>query len=349
MDLSRLQLPPGFEIETWSDQVPDARQMAAGAPGVVYVGSRALGQVRAVVDDNHDGRVDRVVVIAHGLEMPTGVAYRDGSLYVGAVNRILRFDRIDSRLDAPPAPVVVVDDLPTDAHHGWKYLDFGPDGRLYVPVGAPCNVCLRPLPYAAILRLRADGSGREVVAQGVRNSVGFAWHPLTKQLWFTDNGRDWLGDDLPSCELNRVSRDGEHFGFPFVHGKATRDPDFFALAEHQDFTPPVLELGAHVAPLGLLFYTGAQFPAEFRNALLVAEHGSWNRSRKSGYRVVRVVLDETGNVVREEPFISGWLEGERASGRPVAFLQLPDGSVLLSDDKAGMIYRITYREGAHGA
>lgn len=348
VELSRLQLPPGFVIEAWADQVPDARQMAAGAPGVVYVGSRALGQVRAVVDQDQDGRADRVVVIAHGLEMPTGLAYRDGSLYVGAVDRILRYDGIDARLDAPPEPVVVVDDLPTDAHHGWKYLDFGPDGRLYVPVGAPCNVCLKPLPYASILRMRADGSEREVVAEGVRNSVGFAWHPVTQQLWFTDNGRDWLGDDLPPCELNRVTRVGEHFGFPFVHGKATRDPDFFALAERKDFTPPAFELGAHVAPLGLLFYTGTQFPAEYRNALLVAEHGSWNRSRKSGYRVTRMVLDDAGKVVGEEPFITGWLDGEQAAGRPVAFLQLQDGSVLLSDDRGGMIYRISYRGAARG-
>ena len=343
VDLSRLQLPPGFVIEPWAEHVPDARQMAAGPPGVVFVGSRALGQVRAVVDTDLDGRADRVLVIAHGLEMPTGVAYQDGDLYVGAVERILRFSKIDSRLDAPPEPEVVVDDLPSDAHHGWKYLDFGPDGLLYVPVGAPCNVCLKPLPYASILRMRADGSARETVAEGVRNSVGFAWHPVTRELWFTDNGRDWMGDDLPACELNRVTRDGEHFGFPFVHGSATRDPEFFDRATRRDFTPPVFELGAHVAPLGILFYTGSQFPADYRNGLLVAEHGSWNRSRKSGYRVVRLVLDEAGTVVREEAFITGWLDGEQASGRPVAFLQQPDGSVLLSDDKGGLIYRVSYR------
>ena len=342
VDLARLQLPPGFVVSVWAD-VPDARQMALSPRGIVYVGSRTLGQVRAVEDVDRDGRADRVRVIASGLEAPTGLAYRDGSLYVGAVSRILRFDEVDANVQSPLAPVAVADDLPTDAHHGWKTLAFGPDGLLYVPVGAPCNVCLKPLPYASILRMRADGSARETVAEGVRNTVGFAWHPVTRQLWFTDNGRDWLGDDQPSCELNRLTRAGQHFGFPFVHGKAVQDPDFHALASRSDFTPPVFELGPHVAPLGLLFYTGSQFPADYRNSLLVAEHGSWNRSRKNGYRVMRLVLDDAGNVLREEPFITGWLRDEEVSGRPVAFLQLPDGSVLLSDDKAGVIYRITYR------
>ena len=342
VDLAQLQLPSGFHLERYAGPVPDARQMALGGRGIVYVGSRTLGQVRALLDDNHDGVAERVVIVASGLEMPTGIAYRDGSLYVAAVNRIYRFDDIDTQL-AAARPVVVVDDLPSDTHHGWKYLGFGPDGLLYVPVGAPCNVCMRPLPYASILRMRPDGSGREIVAQGIRNSVGFAWHPATGQLWFTDNGRDWLGDDVPSCELNRVSRLGEHFGFPFEHAPALADPDFGALRPAEPLTPAAHALGPHVAPLGMLFYGGHQFPTDYRHNLLIAEHGSWNRSRKNGYRVVRLVLDENGLIQREEPFVTGWLRNEDASGRPVDLLELPDGSVLLSDDKAGLVYRITYR------
>jgi glucose/arabinose dehydrogenase len=255
---------------------------------------------------------------------------------------VLRFDDIGGRLDDPPSPVLVTDDLPDDRHHGWKSIDFGPDGWLYVPVGAPCNVCLRDPPYATIQRMRPDGSARETWVRGVRNSVGFAWHPATGEMWFTDNGRDMLGDDVPSCELNRVTAQGQHFGFPFVHGGDVPDPEYAAPPDAPAFIPPAVKLGAHVAPLGVLFYTGQQFPAAYRGSLLLAEHGSWNRSAPVGYRLVHVRLNGS-EVVRREVFASGWLQGEQVSGRPVDLEQLPDGSVLVSDDDAGVIYRISYQ------
>jgi len=342
VDLSRLHLPPGFEIELYAANVPEARQMALSPAGVLYVGSRNRGEVRALVDEDHDGRVDRMVVIARGLRMPTGLAFRDGSLFVAAVDRILRYDQIDTLIDTPPAPAVLTDDLPQDAAHGWKTLRFGPDGWLYFAIGAPCNICAPPPPYASIQRIRADGSSRETYASGIRNSVGLAFDPANGELWFTDNGRDWLGDDLPSCELNHATAQGQHFGYPYVHGLATADPEFAAQAPERVFTPPALELGAHVAPLGLMFYTGAQFPPAFRRSLLVAEHGSWNRSRKSGYRVMQIRLDERGKVLGQSPWVTGWLEGERAWGRPVDLLQMPDGAVLIADDTAGVIYRVSY-------
>ena len=340
-DLSRLKLPPGFEIAVYAE-VPEARQMALSPGGVLYVGSRTRGEVRAVVDSNRDGTADRVVVIDQGLEMPTGLAWHDGSLYVAAVSRILRYDQIDQRLDAPPEPVVVSANFPRDRHHGWKYLSFGPDGWLYVPVGAPCNICLSEPPYATIQRMRPDGSELQTYASGVRNSVGMRFHPVTQELWFTDNGRDWLGDDEPPCELNRATGPGQHFGYPFVHGRAIPDPDFGKRKPPQALTPPVLEMGAHVAPLGLMFYAGSQFPADYHHALLIAEHGSWNRSRKSGYRVTRVALDEAGKVKSRSPFITGWVVDEEAWGRPVDVVETPTGEVLISDDLAGVIYRVRY-------
>jgi len=342
IDLAHIRLPPGFRIEIYADDVPNARQMARGADGVLYVGTRSAGAVYAVVDADGDYRADAVKRIAHGLNMPSGVAWRNGSLYVAEVQRVLRFDDIGSRLDDPPSPVVVTDDLPHDRHHGWKSIDFGPDGWLYVPVGAPCNVCLRDPPYATIQRMQADGSARETWVQGVRNSVGFAWHPDTGEMWFTDNGRDMLGDDRPSCELNRVTQQGQHFGFPYVHGGDVPDPGYSVPADAPDFTPPALKLGAHIAPLGVLFYTGQQFPAAYRGSMLIAEHGSWNRSEPVGYRLVHVTLNGS-EVERQEVFASGWLRNEQVSGRPVDLEQLPDGSVLVSDDEAGAIYRIRYQ------
>ncbi len=337
-----LQVPPGFEISVYADAVPDARQMALSPRGVLYVGSRQRGEVRAVVDEDGDGRADHVKIIATDLVMPTGVAYRDGSLWVADVSRILRFDDIDHHLDAPPTPVVVVKDLPSDRHHGWKAIGFGPDGLLYVPIGAPCNICDPALPYASILRMRVDGGGRETVARGVRNSVGMAWHPRTGELWFTDNGRDWLGDDLPSCELNHVTAPGQHFGYPYFHGAGTPDPEFAARAPALKFTPSALELGGHVAPLGLAFYTGKQFPAGFKDTLFIAEHGSWNRSRKSGYQVVQVTLDAQGKPGKAVPFITGWLQDEMAWGRPTDIVQTPAGELLIADDQAGVVYRVRY-------
>ncbi len=358
LPLGSISLPPGFSIAVYASDVPNAREMARSPSGILYVGSRTAGKVYAVVDRDGDFRADRVVTIASGLEMPNGVAYRDGSLYVAEVSRILRFDGIDDHLDDPPRPVVVRDDFPTDRHHGWKYIAFGPDGKLYVPVGAPCNICDPQDPiYATITRMDPDGSHREIFAEGIRNTVGFAWHPETGVLWFTDNGRDMLGNDRPPDELNRAPKRGMHFGYPYCHGGDIPDPELGAPGACAKYTPPVQKLGPHVASLGPLFYTGTMFPAEYKNQIFIAEHGSWNRDTPIGYRVTLVRLAGGGagqgdpvHATSYEPFAQGWLPGNGTSrgagdawGRPVALLQLPDGSVLLSDDRAGVIYRITYQ------
>jgi len=339
--LDRVKLPPGFVVSLFADNLPDARSMALGAGDVLFVGTRKAGKVYALRFSG--GRATQTITLASGLNMPNGVAFRDGALYVAEVNRILRFDDVEARLDRPQTPVVVTDRFPTDTHHGWKFIRFGPDGMLYVPVGAPCNVCEQdPARYALISRIKPDGGGYEVVARGVRNSVGFDWQPETRELWFTDNGRDMLGDDLPSDELNRVSRAGLHFGFPYCHQGDLPDPQFGQGRSCAEFAPPAANLGAHVAALGMRFYTGGQFPPEYRNNIFIAEHGSWNRSKKSGYRVQRVVVAE-GKVVKQEVFAEGWLQGESAWGRPVDVEVMRDGSLLVSDDHAGAIYRISYQ------
>lgn len=340
--LDRIRLPEGFVIEKYA-HVPNARQMAWGERGTLFVGSREAGRVHAVTDADGDGTGELVRVVASGLRMPSGVAFRDGSLYVAAVNRILRYDDIENRLDDPPRPVTVTDVLPSDRSHGWKVLSFGPDGMLYVPVGAPCNVCANRNPYAQILRMNPDGSGIEKFANGVRNSVGFAWHPETGDLWFTDNGRDMMGDDIPPCELNRAHSPGLHFGFPHCHGGTIPDPRFGDEAPCGDFEPPARALGPHVAPLGLAIHSGRGVPEEYRGAVFIAEHGSWNRSRKIGYRVTLVRLDPSGTrALGYEPFAEGWLRDESAWGRPADVLEAPDGSLLVADDLADAVYRIRY-------
>lgn len=350
LPLDKIRLPEGFTIEVYADSVPDARQMALSPSGVLYVGSRRDGRVHAVVDSDGDMKGEEIFVIAEDLEMPSGLAYRDGSLYVAAVSRILRYDDIDSHLKDPPEPVIVVDDLPTERHHGWKFIDFGPDGKLYVPVGAPCNVCERPDPFATVLRMNADGSEREVYARGIRNSVGFAWHPLTGELWITDNGSDNISDDpaitddLPSCELNHAPEPGMHFGYPYYHQGDTPDPEFGEGRTADEFVLPAVLLGPHVAPLGIDFYTGTMFPESYRNQAFIAEHGSWNRREKIGYRVKLVHFDEDGLTTGQEVFAKGWLEGDTNWGRPVDVETLPDGSILISDDQANAIYRVTYSE-----
>jgi glucose/arabinose dehydrogenase len=336
---SDITLPPGFQISVYAGDVPNARQMAAGPDGIVFVGSRSEGKVYAAV--NRDGR-HRVHVLASGLNQPSGLAFRDGSLYVAAVNRILRFRDVARDPERPPKPEVVSDAYPSDAHHGWKFIAFGPDGRLYVPIGAPCNVCLPPGPlHSTITRLDIAGGRPEVVARGVRNSVGFDFQPETGELWFTDNGRDWLGEDQPPDELNRLTRPGEHFGFPYCHGDGLRDPEHNAGRACSEFTSPARLLGPHVAALGMRFYTGRMFPERYRGGIFIAEHGSWNRSTPIGYRVTFVKV-EGGRATSYEPFASGWLKSGSASGRPADVLVLSDGSLLVSDDKAGRIYRITY-------
>ena len=345
----RLSVPKGFQIELLTDAVPNARAMTLGryadGKGVLYVGSMGEGKVYAVELDQ--GRARGVHTIASGLSLPAGVAYRNGQLYVSAVTRILRFDGIDDHLDRPPAPAIVTDKLPAETHHGAKFIGFGPDGWLYVAVGAPCNVCVPDAAHGLILRMKPDGSASETVARGVRNSVGFDWSPTDQALWFTDNGRDMMGDDMPSDELNRLQRAGQHFGFPYCHQGDTLDPEFGAQKSCSEFVPPAAQLGAHVASLGMRFYNGNQFPADYRGNVFIAEHGSWNRSTRSGYRVVRAVLDAQGRVLRHEPFVQGWLQNnvigrETVLGRPADVLMLPDGSMLISDDLGGAIYRVRY-------
>lgn len=343
--LDKLRLAEGFSIETYASDVSNVRQMVLSNEGIVYAGSRDAGKVYAVADLNGDFSADTVYTIDEDLRLPSGVAYRKGSLYVGAVNRILRYDNIDNRLDNPPDPVVVTDSYPTEGHHGWKFIAFGPDDKLYVPVGAPCNICNPDKEmYASITRMNPDGTDREIVAHGVRNSVGFDWHPETGDLWFTDNGRDWLGDDRPPCELNHLTERGQHFGYPYKHGTDIWDPEFGEQGKRsgQTFRSPARELDPHVAPLGMIFYTGEMFPEEYQNEIFIAEHGSWNRSEKIGYRITKVSL-KNGEAVSYESFADGWLQDNDAVwGRPVDLLQLPDGSILVSDDHRDVIYRVTY-------
>jgi glucose/arabinose dehydrogenase len=339
--LALIELPEGFSIDVYASGVENARQLALGDQGTVFAGSRKAGKVHAVVDRDGDHVADHVYLVDEDLSMPSGVEFRQGSLYVGAVDRILRYDDIENRLDQPPEPAIVSDAFPDKTHHGWKYLRFGPDGLLYVPLGAPCNVCDEP-GYAQIRRIAADGSGMEVYAQGVRNSVGLAFHPDTAELWLTDNGRDLMGDDMPGDELNHAPQSGMHFGYPYCHQGDTPDPEFGQGKSCSDYTQPALTLGAHVAALGLTFYSGNLFPAGYRGQLFIAQHGSWNRSEKSGYNILLVRFGEDGKVSGSEVFASGWLQGQKNWGRPNDVLQMPDGSLLVPDDQAGVIYRIAY-------
>ena len=340
-ELNKIKLPAGFTISIYAE-VPDARSMCWGAKGTLFVGNRDRDKVYAVVDNNHDGRADKVYVIASGLNMPCGVAFRNGSLYVAEVSRILRYDNIETRLANPPTAFVVYDKLPTEKHHGWKFIAFGPDGKLYIPIGAPCNMCLPDSMHACIARMNPDGTGFEVFARGIRNSVGFAWHPQSKELWFTDNGRDNLGDNIPSCELNTAPHAGMHFGYPFCHEGDILDPEYGKGKNCNDYTPPAQKMGPHVAPLGLRFYTGSQFPAGYKDKLFIAQHGSWNRTTPIGYRVMMVTVNKN-KVVKYEPFAEGWLQdNKKVIGRPVDIEIAGDGSLLISDDKQGVIYRVSY-------
>ncbi|KPM33442.1 L-sorbosone dehydrogenase [Croceitalea dokdonensis DOKDO 023] len=346
LPVDRLKLPEGFHIAVYADSIEGARSMAMGTDGTLFVGTRNENKVYAIQDRDKDKRADHVIVLDTTLEVPNGVAFRNGSLYVAEVGRLLRYDSIEQHLDMPPKPVVVYDDYPTEFHHGWKYIAFGPDDKLYVPVGAPCNICdstVTDKRYASITRMDPDGSNREIVAHGVRNSVGFTWHPKTKELWFTDNGRDMMGDDIPPCELNRVTELGQHFGYPFCHGGNISDPEFGNQKPCTDFVAPVQNLGAHVAPLGIKFYEGTMFPETYQNHAFIAEHGSWNRSKKVGYKISMVTLKED-KAVAYETFLEGWLDDESQErwGRPVDLLFLEDGSMLISDDFADAIYRVTY-------
>lgn len=340
--LSLIELPEGFEISLFAEDIDNARQLALGEHGTVFAGSSNAGKVYALVDEDGDRVAEKVYLVDRGLKAPTGVEFRDGALFVGDQDRILRYDQIETRLAHPPGPVVVSDALPDKSHHGRKYLRFGPDGLLYIPVGAPCNVCDKK-GFAQIRRMQRDGSGMEVYAQGVRNSVGLAFHPQTGELWFTDNGRDRLGDDLPGDELNHAPSAGMHFGFPACHQGDSPDPKFGKGKQCSDYVAPALTLGAHVAALGLTFYTGSMFPEGYSGQLFIAQHGSWDRSEKSGYNILMVRFDKHGRVAGSEVFARGWLQGQDYWGRPSDVLQLPDGSLLVADDRAGVIYRISYR------
>ncbi len=345
--LDRLSLPEGFQAEVYVSGIENARQMALTPSGTLFVGSRQAGNVYAVVDRDADHVADEVVIIASGLNMPSGVAFHDGSLFVGAVNRVLRYDRIEETLANPPEPVVVTDQLPTDRPHGWKYLGFGPDGKLYVPVGAPCNICDRTDEdprFGTILRMNGNGSDEEIFAHGVRNSVGFDWQPGTGDLWFTSNGRDRLGDESPPDTLNHAPEAGFHFGFPFCHGGDLRDPEF-SDRPCSEFRPPAQKLGPHVASIGMTFYTGEMFPDEYRNQAVIAEHGSWNRTPEAGHTGYRLTVAhiEGDRVVTTETFADGWLNADNTWwGRPADVVMMTDGSLLVSDDTANAIYRISY-------
>ena len=344
LPLDKIKLPQGFAIEIFAE-VENARSMALSPSGIVYVGNKDKDNVYAVKDVDGDHKADTKWVVASGLNMPNGVAFKDGDLYIAEVNKISKLASIENNLSNPPKPEVINDSYPTETHHGWKYIAFGPDGKLYVPVGAPCNICeSEDSIFASITRMNADGTGREIFARGIRNSVGFTWHPETKELWFTDNGRDMLGEDVPSCELNHAPKKGMHFGYPYCHQGDIKDPEFGNKRPCSDFISPDEKLGPHVAPLGLKFYTGNMFPSTYQNQLFVAKHGSWNRTKKIGYEVTLVKMDGS-KAVGHETFASGWLDDDtqKVWGRPVDVLVLPDGSLLVSDDQAGVIYRISYK------
>ncbi|MBO6702712.1 MAG: PQQ-dependent sugar dehydrogenase [Pseudomonadales bacterium] len=339
LPMHHLNVPQGFSVRVFAE-LTNPRQLARSDAGTIYAGSRRAGNVYAVIDKNQDHVADEVIEIDTGLSLPSGIAISKGDLYVGAVETIYRYADIEATFRNTPEPEVFYNELPDKRHHGWKYLGFGPDDRLYFNVGAPCNICLEENPwFATIMRMDLKDKQPEVYASGVRNSVGFTWHPETNELWFTDNGRDLMGDDLPPCEINRAPEAGMHFGYPHIHGSDVIDPEF-GLA-NASFEPPVMELGAHTAPLGLVFYEGTMFPEKYRGKILVAEHGSWNRSPEAGHVGYRLTLvdPESGTT---ETFIDGWLQNNVAWGRPVDLLPLPDGSLLVSDDHGGVIYRISY-------
>lgn len=346
----RLKVPSRFSVSVWAENIKGPRSMTLAPDDTVFVGTWTVGNVYALADRNKDNRADEVVTIASRLRMPNGVAFANGTLYVAENHRIVKFDGVLNAVKpgmAALAPTVVFDKLPGEAFHGWKYLKVGPDGYLYFAVGAPCNVCERPDPFYSMVRVKPDGTGYEVYARGIRNSVGLAFHPDTRALWFTDNGRDVLGDESPNDELNVATRPGLHFGYPYCHEGTTPDPEFGAGKSCRDYEPPAQKLGPHVAPLGLTFYTGSMFPSAYRHRLFIAQHGSWNRTPQAGHNGYRIMVATTegSTVTQYEVFAEGWLEPDRrvAWGRPVDMLQLRDGSLLVSDDRANAIYRISYR------
>ena len=341
IDVKKIKAPAGFKVELYASQMPGARMMARAPNGNLYVGTRTIGRVYEVKESGGK-RSARVVV--DKLTQPNGLAFHNGALYVMAIDKVLRFDGIEANPDAKPVDMTAAFKLPPKQHHNWKFLHVGPDGKLYVPFGSPCNICEPEVEYGQIRRYNWDGSGMEVVARGVRNSVGFDWHPVTKELWFTDNGRDWMDENGPEDELNRVTKVGEFFGFPYCHAMGIPDRDVVKPDPCKGVTLPVALLGPHAAALGMRFYNGTMFPGDFRNTALIARHGSWNKTKKHGYDVVRAIPASDGKSARIEPFLTGFLDESANTfwGRPTDVLVLPDGSVLVSDEQVGAIYRVTY-------
>ena len=338
--VDKIKLPPGFKATLWASGINNARVMTWGDKGTLFVSSRTAGNVYAIVDK---GSSREVKTIAKGLNLPNGVAFRNGTLYVAEIHRITKMAGIEDKLDTPPAMEVVYETLPKDVPHGWKYLAFGPDGKLYFNIGAPCNICVPPDTHANIPRINPDGSGFEYYAHGVRNSVGFDWHPETKDLYFATHGRDWLGEDVPSDRFDHAPKKGMHFGFPFCHQGDIPDPEFGKGRACGEFAAPLIKTGPHVAGNGVMFYTGSMFPAEYQNRVFLAQRGSWNRTQKLGFRVMMVTL-RPNDVPKYEPFAEGWLQGQEIWGRPVYTSQMKDGSLLISDDYAGAIYRVSYQK-----
>lgn len=344
LPLEEINLPEGFTISIYADNLKNARSMALSPDGTLFVGTQKEGNIYAVRDTDGDFKADETYVIDSGLRSPNGVAIKDGDLYIADVENLWIYRNVESDLQNPVSRELIYDDYPKDFHHGWKYIAFGPDGKLYVPVGAPCNICESQNElYASITRMDPDGSNREIYAHGVRNTVGFTWHPDTGEMWFTDNGRDLMGDEVPPCELNKVTEAGQHYGYPYCHGGSIKDPEFGDKYPCDDFVKPEQQLGPHVAPLGIKFYDGNQFPEDYNGHAFIAEHGSWNRSKKIGYRISMVRI-ENNEAVSYETFADGWLDDEAQEvwGRPVDVLIMPDGSMLVSDDMANVIYRIAY-------
>ena len=345
--VDKLKAPKGFKVELWASGLPGGRAMALSEDAKkVYVGTRAIGRVYEVSDEG-DKRTVRIV--AQKLTQPAGVAYKDGALYVFAIDKVLKYDGIATNAGAQAQDLTSQFELPPKPHHNWKYVAFGPDNKLYVPFGAPCNICEPEKEYAQIRRYNADGSGKEVIATGVRNSVGFDWHPQTKELWFTDHGRDWMGDDGPQDELNRLAKPGANFGFPYCHADGKQDAEFKKKDACNDVVRPVALMGAHAAAMGVKFYTGSMFPAEYRNTMFIARKGSWNRTRPNGFDVVNVRAGADGKGAKVTPFLTGFNESRDSYnfwGRPAYIAQMPDGALLVSDEQTGAIYRISYEKPA---
>jgi glucose/arabinose dehydrogenase len=335
----QLKLPKGFKIEVYASGIPNARSLRIGDKGTVFVSNRVLDKVYAIVEKNGKREAK---VIASGLDRPNGLAFHKGALYIAEGTKISKLENIEDHLDSPPKPAVVYSDFLNHQSHGWKFMALGPDNKLYVNVGSPCNICEPPATNGQIRRISLDGKDAEVVARGVRNSVGFDWHPVTKELYFTDNGRDWLSEDLPEDELNRVSKIGQHFGFPYCHQGTFTDREMGWGRSCDEFEKPVALLGPHSAALGMRFYSGKMFPSQYQNAIFIARHGSWNRTKKIGGDVIVAKLNKDGSVKSQEPFLTGFLQNNEYSGRPVDVQVMKDGSLLVSDDHAGAVYRVTY-------